>query len=103
MPCLSLLSIPSLSTSMPPPKCRDWVNAALANDIGNLLNRSLSLLKKNCDSKFPLDASALPADSPLCEMAAEIAAQVRAWTSTSVGGFNSARGTCSSQEELAQR
>lgn len=35
---------------------RNIVNANLANDIGNLLNRTLNLLKKNCDSKAPMSA-----------------------------------------------
>lgn len=30
---------------------RDTVNAALANNIGNMMNRSLNLLKKNCASQ----------------------------------------------------
>eukprot|EP00892_Ulva_mutabilis_P003905 jgi/Ulvmu1/1887/UM012_0044.1 len=49
---------------------RDTVNAALANDIGNLCNRCLGLLKKNCDSTFPAAASDVPADHPLRETAA---------------------------------
>ena len=36
---------------------RDVVNAALANDIGNLLNRSLNLLKKSSNGIFPHHAS----------------------------------------------
>lgn len=39
---------------------RNIVNANLANDVGNLLNRTLNLLKKNCDSTLPVS----PADIP---------------------------------------
>lgn len=35
----------------------DIVNADLANSLGNLLNRSLNLLRKYCDSTLPLSAS----------------------------------------------
>ena len=35
---------------------RNMVNANLANDIGNLLNRTLNLLKKNCESRAPVSA-----------------------------------------------
>ncbi len=44
---------------------RDIVNAALANDIGNLLNRTLNLLKKNCGSAMPADSSQVPDNSPV--------------------------------------
>ena len=57
---------------------RDTVNAALANDIGNLCNRCLNLLKKNCDSTFPAAAAAVPADHPLRETAAAGAAAAAA-------------------------
>lgn len=49
---------------------RNVVNAALANDIGNLLNRTLNLLSKNCGGALPLDAAALPGDHPLRRAAA---------------------------------
>lgn len=39
------------------------VNADLANNLGNLLNRSLNLLRKNCDSTLDLDSSSV--DHPL--------------------------------------
>lgn len=35
------------------------VNADLANNLGNLLNRSLNLLRKNCDSTPELDSSSI--------------------------------------------
>ncbi|GAQ88612.1 Methionyl-tRNA synthetase [Klebsormidium nitens] len=41
------------------------VNANLANAIGNLLNRTLGLLKKNCGGALTADASSLPEDHPL--------------------------------------
>ena len=41
------------------------MNATLANDIGNLLNRTLNLLKKNCDSATVIASSDIPADHPL--------------------------------------
>lgn len=44
---------------------RNIVNATLANDIGNLLNRTLNLLKKNCEGCLPIDSNALSADHPL--------------------------------------
>ena len=49
---------------------RFTVNAHLANDIGNLTNRCLNLLKKNCDSSYPLPAAAVPKDHPLRIVAA---------------------------------
>lgn len=35
----------------------DIVNADLANSLGNLINRSLNLLKKNCNAALPLSSS----------------------------------------------
>jgi len=55
---------------------RNIVNANLANDIGNLLNRTLNLLKKNCDGKIPIDTFTLPEDHPLRVLAAERAPMV---------------------------
>lgn len=65
-----------ITTTTPPPsrpqdgdfseeRFRNIVNANLANDVGNLLNRTLNLLKKNCAATLPLDAAAVPADNPL--------------------------------------
>lgn len=48
---------------------REIVNAALANDIGNLLNRTLNLLKKNCGGTLPADSSAVPEASPVRQLA----------------------------------
>ena len=50
---------------------RNIVNANLANDIGNLLNRTLNLLRKNCGEGLPVDSGALPEDHPLRVLAAE--------------------------------
>lgn len=47
------------------------VNAGLANDVGNLLNRTLNLLKKNCDSILPYSAVDVPEDHPLRKQALE--------------------------------
>ncbi|KAJ7516890.1 hypothetical protein O6H91_21G003200 [Diphasiastrum complanatum] len=47
------------------------VNANLANTIGNLLNRTLGLLKKNCNAKVPRDSSSLPEDNPIRVLAAK--------------------------------
>ena len=45
---------------------RDTVNAALANNIGNMLNRSLNLLAKNCEGAVLLDTrDGVPQDHPL--------------------------------------
>lgn len=50
---------------------RDTVNAYLANSVGNLLNRTQGLLKKNCSGTLPEAASSIPADNPLRVVAAE--------------------------------
>ena len=55
---------------------RNIVNANLANDIGNLLNRTLNLLKKNCDGKIPIDTSTVAEGHPLRALAAERAPMV---------------------------
>eukprot|EP00850_Spirogloea_muscicola_P019358 SM000189S04075 [mRNA] locus=s189:66791:70607:- [translate_table: standard] len=43
----------------------DIVNANLANTIGNLLNRTLGLLKKNCQGVIPADITAVSDDHRL--------------------------------------
>lgn len=55
---------------------RHIVNAGLANDLGNLLNRSLNLLKKNCGSVIPRSAVQAPVGSVLKEAAATAIAAV---------------------------
>ncbi|EIE27159.1 methionyl-tRNA synthetase [Coccomyxa subellipsoidea C-169] len=59
---------------------RDTVNAFLANSVGNLLNRTLGLLRKNCAGSLPLAAAAVPADNPLRAVAElEVAAAALAY------------------------
>lgn len=41
------------------------VNAGLANDLGNLLNRTLNLLKKNCGSELPRSSAEVVEEHPL--------------------------------------
>ncbi len=54
---------------------RDTVNAALANSVGNLANRALNLVFKNCGGALPAAAADVPAAHPL---RATAAAQARA-------------------------
>lgn len=49
---------------------RNIVNANLANDVGNLLNRTLNLLKKNCDSTLPISPVDIPEGHVLREAVA---------------------------------
>lgn len=53
------------------------VNANLANTIGNLLNRTLGLLKKNCDSIIPVDSASVPEDNSLRLLTATSVAKAR--------------------------
>lgn len=50
---------------------RDVVNAALANNLGNGLNRTLNLLAKFCDGQMPMDSGTIPEANPLRALAAE--------------------------------
>lgn len=50
---------------------RNIVNANLANDIGNLLNRTINLLKKNCNGRLPCSAEKVPENHPLRMIACE--------------------------------
>ncbi|WP_019223324.1 methionine--tRNA ligase [Bartonella rattaustraliani] len=43
------------------------INADLANDLGNLAQRSLSMIAKNCDAKVPLPSPILIQDEQLLE------------------------------------
>lgn len=58
-----------------PPACLDPTHPPSsppqANDVGNLLNRTLNLLKKNCGGTLPLDTAAIAADHPLRALAAD--------------------------------
>ncbi|KAG0567910.1 hypothetical protein M758_7G105300 [Ceratodon purpureus] len=49
----------------------DIINAHLANTIGNLLNRTLGLLKKNCDATIPSDSISIPEDNSMRVLATE--------------------------------
>ncbi|MCO5588478.1 hypothetical protein L7F22_042435 [Adiantum nelumboides] len=48
------------------------VNANLANTIGNLLNRTIGLLKKNCNSRIGSDSLAVASDNPVKTAAEEV-------------------------------
>jgi methionyl-tRNA synthetase len=50
-------------------------NGELANDLGNLLNRSLSMIKRYCQGVVPAPAPAEPPDEELMRQAAETARQ----------------------------
>merc|ERR1712078_799176 len=43
----------------------DTVNADLANDVGNCLNRTLNLLKKNCSGQLPLSSADISSEHPV--------------------------------------
>uniref|UniRef100_A0A7N0V4N8 methionine--tRNA ligase n=1 Tax=Kalanchoe fedtschenkoi TaxID=63787 RepID=A0A7N0V4N8_KALFE len=53
------------------------VNAGLANTIGNLLNRTLGLLKKNCDSTLFVDSSVAAEGNPLKETVEDLVDKAR--------------------------
>uniref|UniRef100_A0A7N0TPI9 methionine--tRNA ligase n=1 Tax=Kalanchoe fedtschenkoi TaxID=63787 RepID=A0A7N0TPI9_KALFE len=53
------------------------VNAGLANTIGNLLNRTLGLLKKNCDSTLSVDSSVAAEGNPLKETVEDLVDKAR--------------------------
>ncbi|ALE03780.1 methionine--tRNA ligase [Bartonella ancashensis] len=48
------------------------INADLANDLGNLAQRSLSMIQKNCDAKVPVPYSFLFQDQQLLEKADQV-------------------------------
>jgi methionyl-tRNA synthetase len=54
------------------------INADLANDLGNLAQRSLSMLAKNCDGVLPAPAAFSNADQALLAQAAALPAKSRA-------------------------
>jgi methionyl-tRNA synthetase len=54
------------------------INADLANDLGNLAQRSLSMLAKNCDGVLPVPAAFSAADQALLAQAAALPAKSRA-------------------------
>ncbi|MEO9168407.1 MAG: methionine--tRNA ligase [Aestuariivirga sp.] len=53
------------------------MNAELANDLGNLAQRSLSMINKNCDAKVPAHGDFSDNDKAMLAMADEMLAQVR--------------------------
>jgi methionyl-tRNA synthetase len=55
----------------------DTVNADLANDVGNCLNRTLNLLKKNCSRQIPVSSAEIASEHPV-RAAAEAAASAYA-------------------------
>ena len=65
---------------------RDIVNAFLANSLGNLLNRTQGLLKKNCNGTLPVGSSSIPADNPLRVVAAEQVCRVHHFRVCGKGG-----------------
>jgi len=54
------------------------INADLANDLGNLAQRSLSMLAKNCGGALPSPAALTDADKAILSQAAALAPQARA-------------------------
>jgi methionyl-tRNA synthetase len=54
------------------------MNADLANDLGNLAQRSLSMINKNCEAKVPVCGALSAADSTMLAMADAMLGEVRA-------------------------
>lgn len=53
------------------------INADLANDLGNLAQRSLSMMAKNCEGRAPAPGPLTPADEALLTMVDDVARKVR--------------------------
>ncbi|WP_455474794.1 methionine--tRNA ligase [Bartonella sp. B30(2025)] len=53
------------------------INADLANDLGNLAQRSLSMITKNCDAKVPVPTGFLAQDEQLLEQSLQVLENVR--------------------------
>jgi methionyl-tRNA synthetase len=54
------------------------VNADLANDLGNLAQRSLSMVAKNCEGRAPIPGSLTEADKAILDQAWALADRSRA-------------------------
>ncbi|NKE09164.1 MULTISPECIES: methionine--tRNA ligase [unclassified Kocuria] len=53
------------------------INADLANDLGNLAQRSLSMVAKNCHGQVPVMGELMPADREILDAAHELLGPVR--------------------------
>ncbi len=53
------------------------INADLANDLGNLAQRSLSMIAKNCGGKVPLKGTLAPADDDILTAVGALLAEAR--------------------------
>lgn len=53
------------------------LNADLANDLGNLLNRTLNMVKKYCAGGLPMANEAINAENPLKEIGLRLGEQVK--------------------------
>ncbi len=54
------------------------MNADLANDLGNLAQRSLSMVNKNCEAKVPVCGALTEADQAMLDQADSLITEVRA-------------------------
>lgn len=55
------------------------INGELANDLGNLAQRSLSMINKNCDGKIPTQGALTDNDRVLLDKTAALANQLRSY------------------------
>jgi methionyl-tRNA synthetase len=53
------------------------MNAELSNDLGNLAQRSLSMVNKNCNARFPAKGTLSPADEEMLSAADALLAECR--------------------------
>jgi len=63
--------------SYSPEAIANRINADLANDLGNLAQRSLSMIHKNCDGKVPAPGALSPADEAILASADALYAKCR--------------------------